>query len=304
VLVGLATVVGFISPSAASASHRDHRPGSYLALGDSIAYGYSPLLDDRHVEEGSSGYPEIIGARLHLVTTNLACPGQTAQALVSRDAVDNGCFDAREGFRDAGLPLLHTDYDGTQLEAALDFVRSDAPPSLITVQGGGNEWFECVLDNSDPTADPEQCLDENMPKVTESLREVVTRLRAAGYRGTLLLVGYHQLPGFEALFRPLNDAIERAARGAYVPFVDVAGPFDRYTRRHRGDACSTGLLIALPDGSCDLHPSPAGHAIYADAIVAAADGHGHHGVCSHHGDRRWSDHETHGERRRHGHHAR
>jgi hypothetical protein len=44
----------------------------------------------------------------------------------------------------------------------------------------------------------------------------------------------------------------------------------RYARQHHGDLCTTGLLIVLPDGSCDLHPTRIGHGLIANAVVAAA----------------------------------
>jgi len=106
--------------------------------------------------------------------------------------------------------------------------------------------------------------------VTQSLRQVVNRLRAAGYDGRLVLVGYHLVPGLEAPLEQLNAAIARAARQAQVPFVDSARRFDRYARLHHGDLCSAGLLVVLPDGSCDLHPSRTGQQLYADAVLAVA----------------------------------
>jgi hypothetical protein len=36
-----------------------------------------------------------------------------------------------------------------------------------------------------------------------------------------------------------------------------------------GDPCAAGLLIKLPDGTCNIHPSPAGHLLLAQAIEAA-----------------------------------
>jgi lysophospholipase L1-like esterase len=289
----------------AGASHRDHRPGSYLALGDSVTFGYSPLLEDPWIPERFVGYPELIEQRTGMPATNLGCPGQTARALVSRDAVDHGCFDFREFAREEGITVLHTDYDGTQLDAALAAVRSDTPPSLISIQGGGNDTTICGEED-----DPEACLDATVPEVAASLGEVVSQLRSAGYRGRIVLVGYHLVPGLEDPLRRINEAVERAARDGDVAFADVARPFERYARRHGGDLCSAGLLVALPDGSCDLHPTLVGQGIIADAVLEAASGHHHHHHhehghhdCSGHGDRGWSDHERHGEWRRHGHHA-
>ena len=285
-VLGLAIVIGFVSPGAAGASHRDDRPAGYLALGDSVTFGYSPLLEDPWIPARFVGYPELIGSRTGMPVTNLGCPGQTAQALVSRAALDNGCFDFREFARQEGITVLHADYDGTQLDAALAAVRSIEPPSLISIQGGGNDVTICG-----EADDPESCLDDTVPKVTASLREVISQLRSAGYRGRVVLVGYHLVPGLEDPLRRINRAVERAARHGDAVFADVARPFERYAHRNGGDLCRAGLLVALPDGSCDLHPSAVGQSIIADAVLDAAFGHGHHGRCSHHGDRGWFDYE-------------
>jgi len=265
VAVGLIAVACGVSGGVAGASEARALDGGYVALGDSVPFGYSPLLEDPWVPARFVGYPELIGRRTALTTTNLACPGQTAQAIISRTAPDNGCFDARRAARDAGFQLLHTNYSGTQLKAALEAVHSSRPPTLVTIQAGGNEIVLCLGSRA-----PGRCLDDALPKVTESLRQAAARLSAglAGVR--VLLVGYYLVPGLEAQLSRLNRAIERAARHAHVSFVDTAQPFDRYARQHHGDLCTTGLLIVLPDGSCDLHPTRIGQGLIANAVLAAA----------------------------------
>ena len=265
VAIGLIAAAGSVSEGVAGASEADALQGGYVALGDSIPFGFSPLLEDPWVPDRFVGYPELIARQTRLTTTNLACPGQTAQAIVSRTAVDNGCFDARRAAHDAGFELLHTDYSGTQLKAALEAVRSSPPPALITIQAGGNEIILCL---GGPA--PGRCLDDALPRVTESLRLAATRLSAADARVRVILVGYHLVPGFEAQISRMNRAIERAAREAHVAYVDTARPFDRYARQHHGDLCTTGLLIVLPDGSCDLHPTRIGQGLIAGAVLAAA----------------------------------
>jgi lysophospholipase L1-like esterase len=267
--VGLAAVVGVVSGGVGRTSRAEAVQGRYVALGDSIAFGYSPLLEDPWIPERFVGYPEVIAQQSGLTTTNLSCPGQTAQALVSRTAIDAGCFDARRAARDAGFALLHTDYTGTQLKAALDIVRSDRPVSLISIQGGGNEISLC-LDGPKP----DRCVADAIPKVASALRQAVTQLRAAGYQGRIVLVGYHLVPGLEAPLRRLNRGIERAAHDRHVAFADAATPFDRYAQQRHGDLCTTGLLVVLPDGSCDLHPTRIGQGLLADAVLDAASASG------------------------------
>ena len=57
------------------------------------------MFQDPWIPDQFVGYPELIEQRTAMKTTNLACPGQTAQALVSMTVVDNGRFDARHAFR-------------------------------------------------------------------------------------------------------------------------------------------------------------------------------------------------------------
>ena len=40
-----------------------------------------------------------------------------------------------------------------------------------------------------------------------------------------------------------------------------------------GSPCAAGLLIKLPDGTCNIHPSPAGHLLLAQAIEDVAGAH-------------------------------
>jgi len=268
-VIGIATtVIAAVSSGVAGAdagSRGSHVGPRYLALGDSIAFGYSPLLEDPWVPERFVGYPELIEQQTHITTTNLACPGQTAQAMVARGAIDAGCFEMREAARAAGVPLLHANYEGTQLRAALEAVASKNLPSLVSIQGGGNELSICA-----DGPHPSHCLHAMVGKITASLREVTERLRAAGYRGRVVLVGYHLVPGLEAPLGRVNRAIKRAARGWHVSFADTAAPFEQYARRHHGDLCTTGLLVKLADGSCDLHPTLIGQRLIADAVLDAA----------------------------------
>jgi hypothetical protein len=99
---------------------------------------------------------------------------------------------------------------------------------------------------------------------------VVTRLRSAGYHGRIVLVSYYLVPGFEAPLGRLNETIARTASAENVAFADASTRFDAYARDHGGDLCTAGLLIALPDGSCDLHPTRIGQDLLADSVLAAA----------------------------------
>ena len=74
-LLALGTTV----PVAASDNGRDHE---YLALGDSVAFGFNPLLNPTQTSQ-FVGYPELLVPGVDLELTNAACPGETSASFVS-----------------------------------------------------------------------------------------------------------------------------------------------------------------------------------------------------------------------------
>src|SRR5215471_6134825 len=90
----------------------------YLALGDSVAFGYSPLVDpsDQH---NFSGYPTTVARALKENLTNAACSGETSTHFIdSASPIDNGCAAYRAHFP------LHVAYSGSQLAFADSFLQS------------------------------------------------------------------------------------------------------------------------------------------------------------------------------------
>src|ERR1700733_1874798 len=118
--------------SAAPASAQTlHEPG-YLALGDSIAFGYRPSSvtaagDYRHPAD-FIGYPEDIARTLGLDLVNASCPGETTASMIEEAAPSNGCeTNARgaPGYR--SFEPLHVSYAGSQLGYAVRYLR--LPPA-------------------------------------------------------------------------------------------------------------------------------------------------------------------------------
>jgi lysophospholipase L1-like esterase len=262
---GLAIASTLVPAPVASARVDAAISGRYLALGDSIPLGFTPALEDPWSVDRMVGYPEVIDRLPRVRTTNFSCPGQTAQALISKRAPDNGCFEMRAEAPSMGIELLHTDYRGTQLDAARATIKASGVPTLISIQGGGNEVSMCA-----DRANVERCVRAVLPAITQSLRTTAVQLHMVAPRAHIVLVGYHLPPGLEGPIGLVNRAIERAAQQADVAYADTATAFTHLARHHDGDVCAAGLLATYPDGSCDLHPSAKGQQVYADVVLAAA----------------------------------
>src|SRR5215467_1538052 len=78
-------LAGPVVPSALAGS-----PQQYLALGDSIAFGFSPLLDPTNADN-FIGYPTPVAAALKKTLTNASCPGETSSHFISLTGSDNHC---------------------------------------------------------------------------------------------------------------------------------------------------------------------------------------------------------------------
>jgi lysophospholipase L1-like esterase len=239
-------------------------PPAYLALGDSVAYGYNPLTDNAHQPQ-NTGYVELLGSQRGLDVANASCPGEASGGFISPDGNDNGCRDNRQ------LYALHVDYNGTQLAFAIDYLKKHPNTELVTIDLGANDvsklnrmcqaQFSCVLAGITTTL---LDYDKNMNYILGELRKV--------YDGQLVGMGiYNPYPNDSTAewgLGKLNGefATELAAHDGV--FVDGLAAF----KTASADPCADGLLVKMPDGTCDIHPTAKGHEILATAIETTLTG--------------------------------
>ncbi len=253
-----------------------HRRGTYLALGDSVAFGYVPsnaVPAPNYLDPHSFvGYPEFLARRLREHVANASCPGETSTNMLVAGTPSNGCENqpgSPVGYRT--LFPLHVAYAGTQMQYAIDYLRTHKHTNLVTIDIGANDAFLC----QETTAD--QCAAE-LPGVLHqlgvNLSTIFSELRhVAHYHGPIVALTYYSLsysdPTQIQSAEALNSVIAGAttANGGIV--ADGFGAFEKPSLRHDGDPCAAGLLIKLPDGTCNIHPSPAGHRLLARAIAKA-----------------------------------
>jgi lysophospholipase L1-like esterase len=124
---------------------RDRR-SRYLALGDSVTFGYQePQVvpaPNYHNPSRFLGYPEQLGAELHLRVANAACPGETSASLINASAQSNGCENAyRKNFP------LHVRYKGAQLAYGISFLGSHREVKLVSLMVGANDLFPLPEDD-------------------------------------------------------------------------------------------------------------------------------------------------------------
>ena len=278
-ILGLAVVgaAGLVSafPASATPVNGPAANGTYLALGDSVAFGYVPpeAVPAPNYSDPRSfvGYPEDVARALHIPVSNSSCPGETTASFFVPGAPSNGCENApgsSVGYR-TEFPL-HVQYRGTQMQYALRFLAVHRDTRLVTIDIGANDVFLCQETTKDACASAAE-LQAVLKKIQTNLTIIYTLIRdVAHYRGLLVALTYYsisysdptQVAGTEALDSVIASVTEKFGGKVADGFTAFEGP----SLAAGGSPCAAGLLIKLPDGTCNIHPSPAGHLLLAKAI--------------------------------------
>lgn len=230
----------------------------YLAIGDSLAFGFQPDLDF------TNGYSNDFSNNLrrHGVTTydNLACPGETTTTMIN-----GGC----------PYPELRKYvYIGAQLNAAVDYLHDNAGQvSPVTLDIGANDLLgdlnssNCTV-SSTWTSDL-ATMDSNLTHTI--LPELVAALKVNGVvTGDLLLMNYYDpyqnlCPNTVSYIQQINAHLAADAVG-YATIVNVFSAFGGATVPDPNTCNYTWICSVFSD----IHATDAGYSVMAGAFEAAA----------------------------------
>jgi lysophospholipase L1-like esterase len=264
--------------SLAAASGASAAGQRYLALGDSVTFGYQEPTVQPHPNyakaETLKGFPEHVGSALDLRVANAACPGETSSSLIDPKAPSNGCESSpgapKVGYRRA-FPL-HVSYQDSQLAFAVSYLKAHPRTRLVSLMIGANDLFLCQRTTPDACTSPSE-FQATLTKVRKNVHHIVSAIRnRAGYDGQLVIVHYFSLDYTNAfvngVVRALNDAQDAGAKGFGFDVANGFGEFRRASAHSDGSPCKAGLLTQLKGGGCGVHPSYAGQGLLALAVEA------------------------------------
>lgn len=254
----------------------------YLALGDSYPFGSrcvttpcmqpdsSATLETAKNDNFYVGYPDYLQVMIDRPLVNAGCPGEWTSSFLGTGPGGPNCPLAKE------LGLLHVEYAGAQMDFAENYLTTHARVQLITLQVGGpqtNRFFaDCGLN---PT-----CILNGLPAHTAwlvaDLTTILSRLRGTGYSGPIIFVEYPAtsynsftaqilLQLYQAAV-PVLVAQDAQKAPVYDVFKAAAVPFG-------GNSCAAGLLITNANGTCNVHPTAAGHQLIASVIAGMVQAH-------------------------------
>ena len=267
----------------------DGNNSTYLALGDSIAFGFNPTLlppfktvPPFPTPNQFVGYPETVEQFERLLHSeqevNAACPGETSGSFLDLAAPDNGCHGA-QGFK--ALIGLHTNYTGSQASFTVSELATNKHVNLVTLSIGGNDLLLLQQKCANPNVQLfDLCVQNDLPGVLTAyagnLGAILGEIRA-NYQGTLIVMKSYAPsvdPLFIAAIEALNTVMVEVGAHFGVKFADGFTAFQIASAPFGGDPCRAGLLIRLspPMTSplvCDVHPSPLGRDVLAATVLIA-----------------------------------
>lgn len=253
---GLLAVAVVLTLAGTATGRGDKGPQSYyLALGDSIAYGFDPGKGQRPAPS-DTGYVDPFAAQLRklspkIAVVNYGCPGESTVTFTR-----GGCPHLREG------GTLHDPFRGSQLKAALAFLRAHrGKVSPITLTLWGNDLFPLTAKgNKAPQA---------IASFASRFDAILEQLRAAAPSAEIIVTGawnpeVDQVKKTQPLYKSLDAAIRRTAAGSRARVANMFAVFNPPANVRR--VCALSYICSKGDP----HPNDAGYRAMANAFFSAS----------------------------------
>jgi len=260
-------------PGLADDAH-SHGAPIYLALGDSVPFGYynapydqvtQPQLYAHFYSDPSRfrSYADDVAADQHLKLVNASCPGETTGSFINTTTDVFKC-EGPNGYR-TNFPL-HVQYPGSQLAFAEQFLKTTPNVQLVTLQIGANDLFLCQVTTADQCASSAE-VQATVAKAARNLDQILKALRATGYRGQVDVVDYYSVNYADPVQTVPIEALDRAIDTTALANHDtVVSGFNAFRSiawvKGGGDSRKAGLVRPAPD----VHPTPFGHRVLATAV--------------------------------------
>jgi lysophospholipase L1-like esterase len=246
---------------------------TYLALGDSLAFGYSEakfnsLYPNENPAAFDTGYVDDFGRILRLFEHNLqivndGCPGETTESFIK-----GPCAYQLE------FPLHHA-YSGgpssSQLSDALAYLEAHpGTVNPITIDIGANDALGLIEGTCKLEA---ACIQAGAPvlfaHIAGNLALILGDLRAAAPHAQIIVLGLYNpfgstIAGADQLTAALNETLASVAGAVGARFAD---PLPIFNPGGALEAPTICLLTNMCTPLVDIHPTELGYAVLAGTIL-------------------------------------
>jgi hypothetical protein len=299
----LAVASAVVVALAPTVAHAATVGDTYLALGDSIAYGFNQAQataqGSNPVPSSFHGFDYYFGQALRLANPKLTvindgCPGETTLSFVNGSGTPGYCA-GTEGHPPVPYSSLHHPYTASsQLGDALAILAADHNVSPITLDLGNNDVAGFLLGTCGmPTAN--KCtsaqIATGLGQIATSIGSILHLLRAAAPNAQMILVGLYNpdpvllpSPGGDAFVAEFNSDLAAAAASVTntsfanpEPLFNPAGFLGSSPLDEIGDIpsiclltnqCASGLYDPL-SAKADSHPTMLGYETLAGLVETA-----------------------------------
>ena len=310
-LCGLLVAIMALSALAFAPAAGATRPGStYLALGDSLAYGYqgakfTSQIPNVNPASFNTGYVDDFAKYLKLLNRNLTtindgCPGETTDSYLNGGPVPGTCATG------AGFPAfwLHHPYGGSQKADALAILAANPNVNPITIDLGANDVLGFLRSCGFPAPSATPCIAAGLPglygHIASNMGTIVGQLRAAAPTKEIVVLGIYNpfpaviqppLPGGDQLIGQLNGLIKQVVTspGLGAKFGDPVPLFNPSTNTAGAPEtndipaiCAFTFMCPGPTSAsnpfgynpaspaADIHATNVGYAVLAGVVGAAS----------------------------------
>jgi lysophospholipase L1-like esterase len=276
VTIWLAPAAGAFGPPRGGLPREGHhsQQRSYLALGDSLAFGYQQAKfnnlppNEKNPEAFDTGYVDDFGRFLRLFDHRLqivndGCPGETTDSFINGPCKYQLVF-----------PLHHPYVGGpssSQLSDALAYLQAN-PNSVnpITIDIGANDALG-VTEGTCKLEPP--CITEHAPAlfahIASNLGLILADLRGAAPHAKIIVLGLYNpfgatLAGSDQLTAQLNEVMKQVAATVGARFADPLAIFNPPGPREQPTIC---LLTNFCTPLMDIHPTDLGYVVLAGVVL-------------------------------------
>lgn len=270
----LALTMVFLALYLAPTAGASNGQRSYLALGDSLAFGYSQakfnsLFPNENPAAYNTGYVDdfakvlrFLNPRLQVV--NDGCPGETTDSFINGPCQYQLLFP------------LHHPYSGgptsSQLSDALAYLEAHrGRVSPITLDIGANDALGVIkgVCNLEPL-----CIAGQAPAlfahIAGNLGSILAQVRAKAPNAQIIVLGLYNpfgstLAGADQLTAQLNAVMAKVAAAAGARFADPLPLFNPPGALEQPTIC---LLTNMCTPLVDIHPTDLGYTVLAGTILA------------------------------------
>jgi lysophospholipase L1-like esterase len=240
----------------ATTGPKHNRPKSvYLALGDSLAFGYQQAKFNENLPTEdpavyNTGYVDGFAKQLtsidpRIQTVNLGCPGETTDSLLGL---------ARCPYHPPFA--LHSSYSGSQLDAALAVLGAHpGQVSPVTIDIGANDLLGGAT----------------LAHIQANVSMILDKLRDAAPYTEIIVLGYYNplivsAPGSDVVVAQLNSLLAQTAAQYRARFADPLPVFNPAVNEIPTICALTLICTPLHD----IHASDIGYEQLADLVFAAS----------------------------------